>query len=37
MIFPIAILAIENSSDRNYIEKLYIEYHRMMYWQAHKV
>lgn len=37
MIFPIAILAINDSNDRAYMEQLYIEHHRTMYWQAYKV
>ncbi len=37
MILPVAILAIENNDDKNYMEQLYIEHHRTMYWQAYKV
>jgi RNA polymerase sigma-70 factor (ECF subfamily) len=35
MTFPIAILAIENDDDREYMEKLYIDHRQIMYKKAY--
>lgn len=37
MVFPVAVLAIANNHDRDYMERLYIEHHRTRFWQAYKV
>lgn len=37
MIIPFFILMIDNDDDRAFMEKLYIEYHKLMYWTAFKV
>ena len=37
MRMPIFILMIDNDDDRAFMEKLYIEYHKLMYWTAFKV
>lgn len=37
MIIPFFILMIDDDDDRAFMEKLYIEYHKLMYWTAFKV
>jgi RNA polymerase sigma factor, sigma-70 family len=37
IIFPIAVLAIEDDSDRAYIEELYVQHERLMFYAAYKV
>ena len=36
-IIPFFILMIDDDDDRAFMEKLYIEYHKLMYWTAFKV
>ncbi len=37
LIFPCAILSIDDESDRRFMERVYRDNHRLMYWTAHKV
>ncbi len=37
LIFPYAIMSIDDETDRSFMERLYRENHRLMYWTAHKV
>lgn len=36
IIFPQALLALEDESDRSFMEDLFIQYHRVMYWTAYR-
>lgn len=37
MIMPIFILSIANDDNRTFMERLYVEHHKLMYWTAFKV
>ncbi len=37
LFFPSAIMVIDQESDRHFMENLYRDHHRLMYWAAYKV
>lgn len=37
IIYPVCIMAIEDDDDREFMQKLYVDYHRLMYSQITKI
>lgn len=37
LFFPSAILSMDDETDRRFVERLYRDNHRLMYWTAHRV